>query len=330
LRYPVVALVALVFILASLAMPAAQGAPPDRFSGPARYAFEYHVRLPGRAAGRLAVWIPYPVENEAQTVIGARVNSPLPWRLTTETTFGNRIAYFHGKAPASGEIVMTFVVERRPFHGIPAAAAAAGTPLDPKRYLAPDRLVPLDGPIRDLAIEQGKDRPTLAAKARAYYDYVYRTMTYKKEGTGWGRGDAVWACNARYGNCTDFHSLFIGMARSAGIPARFLIGFPIPAQGSEGPIPGYHCWAEWFDPAQGWVAIDASEAWKARTPDAYFGTLPNDRIEFSAGRDIVLEPPQHGAPLNYFIYPYAELDGKPLPDLQHSFRFRRLGGGAAS
>ena len=31
-------------------------------------------------------------------------------------------------------------------------------------------------------------------------------------------GDAVWACTSKYGNCTDFHSLFIGMARSPASP----------------------------------------------------------------------------------------------------------------
>jgi len=37
---------------------------------------------------------------------------------------------------------------------------------------------------------------------------------------GWGRGDAKWACDAKFGNCTDFHSYFMGLARSKGPPAR--------------------------------------------------------------------------------------------------------------
>jgi len=65
-------------------------------------------------------------------------------------------------------------------------------------------------------------------KARAIYDYVFTTMRYDKTGTGWGHGDVLYACDAKKGNCTDFHSLFIAMARSQGIPARFEIGFPLP------------------------------------------------------------------------------------------------------
>jgi len=98
------------------------------------------------------------------------------------------------------------------------------------------------------------------------------------------------------------------MLRSQGIPARFLIGFPIP-DADEGAIPGYHCWAEFHDEKRGWLPIDASEAKKKGMADAYFGTIPNDRIEFTAGRDIVLSPPQRGEPLNYFVYPYAEAEG---------------------
>ena len=33
----------------------------------------------------------------------------------------------------------------------------------------------------------------------------------------------------------------------------------------------------------------------------------------SVGRDVVLEPPQAGERLNYFLAPYAEADGKAVP-----------------
>jgi transglutaminase-like putative cysteine protease len=164
---------------------------------------------------------------------------------------------------------------------------------------------------------------------QAFYDYVYRTMRYNKDGTGWGRGDAVWACANKRGNCTDFHSLFIGMLRSQGIPARFLIGFPVP-EGAEGEINGYHCWAEYYDAKRGWIPVDASEAKKKGQKEAYFGALPNDRIEFSTGRDLVLAPPQKAEPVNYFVSPYAEVDGKPAAELKGSFHFKRIKGALTS
>jgi hypothetical protein len=68
----------------------------------------------------------------------------------------------------------------------------------------------------------------------------------------------IYACEVGRGNCTDFHSLFIGLARAAGIPARFVMGFPLPVGQSEGGITGYHCWAEFYDEGLGWVPLDAS------------------------------------------------------------------------
>jgi transglutaminase-like putative cysteine protease len=155
------------------------------------------------------------------------------------------------------------------------------------------------------------------------YEYVIATMRYDKLGRGWGRGDAIWACSSKYGNCTDFHSVFIGMMRASGVPARFEIGFPLPSDKTEGDIPGYHCWAEFYVNSFGWVPVDASEAWKNPAKREYFfGAHDTNRVQFTLGRDIRLGPEQKGAPLNYFIYPYAELDGKPFSQLQTHFAFR--------
>ena len=156
----------------------------------------------------------------------------------------------------------------------------------------------------------------------ALYDHVLGRMRYDKSGTGWGNGDAIWACTAKRGNCTDFHSLFIGMMRAAGIPARFEIGFPLPTDQHDGVIPGYHCWAEFYVEPYDWIPVDASEAWKhLEKKDYFFGAHDDNRVQFTLGRDIRLDPPQHAGPLNYFIYPYAELDGKPLA-LTSKFSFQ--------
>ena len=65
---------------------------------------------------------------------------------------------------------------------------------------------------------------------------------------------------------------------------------------------------------KGWVPVDISEANKnPKMKDYYFGNLTEDRVTFTTGRDIDLVPKQDGAPLNFFIYPYVEVDGKPYP-----------------
>jgi hypothetical protein len=72
----------------------------------------------------------------------------------------------------------------------------------------------------------------------------------------------------------------------------------------------------------GWIPVDASEAWKhPEKKNYFFGAHDDNRVQFTVGRDIHLDPAQQGEPLNYIIYPYAELDGKPFK-LESTFSFQ--------
>ena len=300
----------------------------DPWTMPARYVLECKVDLSpvvGRSAKNIQVWLPLPATNLHQRVVKQDIDCAAPHRRTLDA-LGNRMLHIRpqpDKSAANG-VSLRFEIERKPSTGIKPAAAASHSPLDPERYIGPQRMIPLDPALHKLADEVVSRADGESDKIRVFYDYVVRTMRYDKSGKGWGHGDVKWACSARRGNCTDFHSLFIGLARCETIPARFVIGFPIPADQSAGRIDGYHCWAEAFDAEHGWRPVDASEAWKAKRPDAYFARLPSDRIEFTVGRDLVLEPPQQGAPLNYFIKPYAEVDGQPVNTLSWNIRFQRM------
>jgi len=182
--------------------------------------------------------------------------------------------------------------------------------------------VPITGMPADLAAKVTAGKNTTLDKARAIYDYVFTTMRYDKTGTGWGRGDVLYACDAKKGNCTDFHSLFIAMARSQGIPARFEIGFPLPSDKHSGEIAGYHCWSDFYIEGRGWIPVDISEAWKhPEKRDYFFGSHDANRVQFTMGRDLQLNPAQDGKPLNYFVYPYVEVDGHEYANVSLSFSF---------
>ncbi len=202
---------------------------------------------------------------------------------------------------------------------------------DRREYLQPDKLVPVTGLPADLAVKVTEGVNTPLDKARAIYDYVFTTMRYDKTGTGWGHGDVLYACDAKKGNCTDFHSLFIAMARSQGIPARFEIGFPLPPDKHSAEIAGYHCWADFFEPKHGWIPVDISEAWKHQEKrDYFFGAHDANRVQFTMGRDLRLSPAQDGAPLNYFVYPYVEVAGKEYPNVSLAFSFADVDAGKAA
>jgi transglutaminase-like putative cysteine protease len=185
------------------------------------------------------------------------------------------------------------------------------------------RVLAVKAPVKTRMTQEGSQSGAVA-KAKAAYDYLFTNMRYDKTGSGWGRGDAVWACDAKRGNCTDFHSPFIGMLRVDGIPDRFDIGFPLPENKDKGDIAGYHCWAEFYARKTGWIPVDISEAWKAKQKEDYFfGSVDANRVQLSTGRDIALSHKQDGPALNYFVYPYVEVDGKPYDKLDKQFSLRK-------
>jgi hypothetical protein len=300
-----------------------------------RFTYIAHVPVLSGGKHRLKLWIPLPSTSSHQSITDLHIASPIPHRVITETQYGDRMANFDFATSCVHtpfDVVLTFRARRYEYRiSLPSSDPAPSRvfPHRISRYLQPDRLIPLNGIIGELSREQTASLSDPLAKARAIYDYVTRTMHYDHSGTGWGRGDAVWACSSHHGNCTDFHSLFIGMARAAGIPARFDIGFPLPLHAHDGKINGYHCWAEFYINGVGWVPIDAAEGSQMSGKRSYFfGAVDQNRILFSRGRDLVLNPVQSSSVVNYLVYPYAELDGKPFGGIAHSFYFKDLRSGA--
>ena len=304
---------------------------------PRHFTFHYAFTVRNLPAGkRVRIWIPAAQSDAFQEVKIISAQGDLPLKKTSESRFGNHI-YF-AETSGSTQPELHFDVEydvtrhERVALGQDAHLVAASlSSAEKQQDLKPDLLVPVTGLPADLAtkVTQGLTQPLY--KARAIYDYVFTTMRYDKTGTGWGHGDVLYACDAKKGNCTDFHSLFIAMARSQGIPARFEIGFPLPPDKHSAEIAGYHCWSDFWIDGKGWIPVDISEAWKHQEKrDYFFGSHDVNRMQFSMGRDLRLSPPQEGKPLNYFVYPYVEVDGQGFPNVALEFSFADVGAAVAA
>jgi len=288
------------------------------------------IKVP-EGARRLDLWMPYPRTDENQVIEVLRISAPYPTDIHKDAKYGNSILYLHADNPRerSLRVEMKFRVTRREYvrrdYALADRALPRSTDQSLKKWLQPDRLVPIDGYIKELAEEVTDGRTSALDKVQAIYDYTVDNLKYDKSGTGWGRGDIYYACDTKRGNCTDFHAVFIGFARAVGIPAKFAIGFPLPVDRGEGEIAGYHCWAEFYLPGYGWVPVDTSEANKNPGKREYFfGAHDENRVEFTIGRDIVLSPEQKSNPINYFIYPYAEVDGQSITDIEKRFFFQDI------
>jgi transglutaminase-like putative cysteine protease len=298
-----------------------------------RFTYSFSVKDIPPDAKQVRVWVPVPQSDQHQTVRVLALKAPVKTRLTHETEYGNRMMYAEFQNPEGGkaEFTLKYEITRREYsrgdyQELERADHRPGiVAVSMRRLIAPDVLIPTNGKIKELSTEITGSQSGAVAKAKAAYDYFFTNMRYDKTGSGWGRGDAVWACDSKRGNCTDFHSPFIGVLRADGIPARFDIGFPLPENKDKGEIPGYHCWAEFDADKIGWIPVDISEAWKAKEKQNYFfGSVDANRVQFSTGRDVTLSPKQAGPALNYFVYPYVEIDGKPYDKLDKEFSFEEV------
>ena len=143
--------------------------------------------IPGGAKA-LDLWLPLPRGDRNQTIHRVTIDAPSPISLGREDRSGNQCLHVRVGSPRA-PVVVTLVIEatRR-------EDAGANEPLSEEarsQSLAAEPLVPLDGPVRALALEATRGLSTDAEKARAIYEKVVGIMRYDKSGTGWGRGDAL-------------------------------------------------------------------------------------------------------------------------------------------
>lgn len=296
----------------------------DPFPVQREFQILYQASIPAlpSTADSVKIWIPVASSREGQTILERKIKSPVPYQITRDSVHGNDMAYFELKNPFP--LSLDFSVIYKAKLDKSAFDQGGGENKNPSAYLKPSRLMVVNGEVKKRAERATSDKKSLREKARSIYEDVISRMEYNKTVSGWGRGDTARACLLGKGNCTDFHSLFISMAHAAEIPARFKIGLTIP-EASEGEIPGYHCWAEFYEDGKGWRPVDASEAWKhPERKEAYFGNFDTNKFLISVGRDIDLAPRQSGPPVNIFFYPYVEVDGKEWNGVKTSFQFKNL------
>ena len=280
-----------------------------------QFEFHYEVTLPEMKESA-KIWIPVPQSDRFQNVVLRAIEAPVEHRILEEKFYGNSVLYMELSPEDSGQqVALVYDVERK-----------EKTPYEEEgstsRYLNASLLMPVGDRFKTLAdsIIGSKHNDGTIMQARALYDYIIDNMRYIKAGK-YGTGDAVYACDALTGNCTEFHSLFISLARSVDIPSRFAVGASIPSDRDEGGIDGYHCWAEFY--AEGkWWPVDISEANKyTALATYYFGRHPANRIEFTRGRDLHIEPGPLSGPINFLAYPVMEIGKSPaFPETFFSFR----------
>ncbi|HEX6265288.1 MAG TPA: transglutaminase family protein [Burkholderiales bacterium] len=209
-------------------------------------------------------------------------------------------------------------------------------------FLAPTDYIPTDGIVRKTAQGIVKGVRTDVDKARAIYEWVVENTFRdpKVRGCGWGDIKSMLETNNLGGKCGDLNALFVGLARSVGVPARDVYGLRV-APSNHGyrslgvatpsVTRAQHCRAEFFAAGRGWVPVDPADVRKvaleeppgklalddpkvAAARKRLFGNWEMNWLAYNTGHDIAL-PNSTGPKLPYLMYPNGETGGERLDQL---------------
>lgn len=289
---------------------------------------DFRITIEAPEASRdVKVWIPYPVSDPWQSIADMKIEGNYNYSgIYREKETGNLALYAEWTAPARDRYInLSFKASatERVKKGFPSTEQPF--PAEVKPYLEETAFIPLDGKVREVALKATKGKKGVLQKAEAVYDWTIENTFRDPDVQGCGIGDVEMTLAQRGGKCADISSVFVAVARSAGIPAREVFGLRLGKKDGDDITGGHHCWAEFYLPGYGWIPVDPADVRKAMLVnklelkdareyrDYYFGAVDTYRIALATGgRGYYLSPPQKDGPLNYFMYPYAEIDGKQI------------------
>lgn len=321
-------------------VPAASGARWREFE------ITYRVTLAERTAPA-RLWLPLPHSaGEYQRSLGVEVRStPVPVRLYQDAEYGAPI--LQAEWPTSGteptiEIAARVATRDRIYDPTGRTnLAGKGDAKELAFYLKPSSSMPTDGIVGETARKITGGIPRPMDRARAIYDWVVDNTFRNPKTRGCGLGDIKFMLETGDlgGKCADINSLYVGLARAAGLPAREVFGIRCGtgqvtkslSVGGSNITRAQHCRAEVHIPGQGWIAVDPADVRKVvleedisiDSPHArmirkrLFGSWEMNWVGFNYGRDFRLPGPgtQTKEPLGFFMYPHAETPKGPLDHL---------------
>lgn len=316
--------------------------PPRRHT----YRLTYKVELP--AQGKKArLWLPLPDTNDtphqfSQGSVWSGTANIARFDNIPGTTSPMFYAEWNGSGPRTvtvSSIVKTtdraIDLSRYPRHG------SGILPEDVKRYLKATRHIPVDGIVHKTAVSILKNAGAQSPlqKAQAIYDWVVDNSYRDPATRGCGRGNikAMLETGNLGGKCADLNTLFVGLARAAGIPARDNYGIRIDESaahkslGQSGDITtAQHCRPEFYLAGMGWIPVDPADVRQLAFDEGLqithprvvelrqklFGSWEMNWVAFNQGRDITLARDSVLDQLPFFMYPQAEVAGRERDSLE--------------
>jgi transglutaminase-like putative cysteine protease len=277
------------------------------------------------------LWVPYPRSENSQDISSIEISGNYnKYEIKNDDKTGASYLYAEWREIKEvPKMTFAFNVDSHFTKGVALKDGGNIIPDDIKPYLQASRYIPCDdATLIAYAQEAAGNAQTILEKARAIYEWTISNTYRNALIIGCGLGQPLVTLNeyGGGGKCADISSVFVAVLRAAGVPAREVYGLRI--AGNDGVITGdFHCWSEFYLPGTGWVQADPADVRKAMLAEdlqlddpktgewtEFFWNGDNlFRIILSrSDKGLHFDPPQNGEPLNYFMYPFAQVDGETL------------------
>lgn len=293
--------------------------------------------------GASQAWVPVPsIDSDWQRSMDSAFTSSGTARMVADGQHGARMV--HAQFDASQSVPFVEVTSRIQTQNrlqdwksknVPAESAAALA-----AYTRATALIPVDGIVLSTATQAIAGAKTDVQKAQMLFDWIV-TNTYREPKVrGCGEGDikAMLETGNLGGKCADLNTLFVGLCRAVGLPARDVYGLRVAPSafgykelgGISAKLQGaQHCRAEVYLQGHGWVAMDPADVTKVMRQETtdwikdprnpvvapvnrvLFGGWEGNWMAYNTAHDVVL-PQAQGPRLGFFMYPHAETGGKRL------------------
>ena len=295
------------------------------------------------------VWVPLPMTDDTEwhrSVGSSWSGNAARTQVLSDGKYGASMLYAEwreGPATPQLEVTSQFATRERtvdPSRHNPDAERLGAA--DREFFTAPTQYIPTDGIVRKTAQGIVKGARTDVEKARAIYEWVVENTfrDAKVRGCGWGDIKAMLETGNLGGKCGDLNALFVGLARSVGVPARDIYGLRVAPSvhgyrslgvGTPNVTRAQHCRAEFFAQGRGWVPVDPADVRKVALEEPpgnlalkdpkveaarkrLFGNWEMNWLAYNGGHDIAL-PNSKGPKLPYLMYPNGETGGERLDQL---------------
>ena len=206
------------------------------------------------ATGVIQVLRLTPRNYEGQYIINWRIDVSGDTRLNAhEDAFGNLTHVFAADGPfAELSINVEGEVETQNTDGVVRGTLERFPPSLFLRYTA---LTQADDGIRDFALDlRAANAGDTLAELHALLNRLHEEFIREADPAGPPTVTAIEAFRHKSGGTRDLTHIFLGVARSLQIPARYVAGYRC---GDPEPEGGGHAWAEAHVPRLGWVGFDA-------------------------------------------------------------------------